>query len=288
MDGVYDRSAEDLGNSVGLEHLNLTVPDQQTATLFYITGLGLTRDPYLVTGLENMWVNVGRNQFHLPIGKPQSVRGYTGLVLPDLDGLTARLDGVRERLSSTQFAYTRSGDTVDVTDPWGGRIRCHAPDRSRFGAVVLGMPYIAFDVPQGAAEGIASFYRQIVGAPAKAEKGSARVTVGMDQHLIFNETSEPLREYDGHHIQLYLVNFSGPHRQLVERGLVCEESNQHQYRFKDIVDPDSGKVLYTLEHEMRSITHPLYARPLINRDPAQTNRDYAPGYDARAWAMRTA
>ena len=26
--------------------------------------------------------------------------------------------------------------------------------------------------------------------------------------------------------------------------------------------------------------HPMYARPLVNRDPAQTNRNYAPGYDA--------
>ena len=136
------------------------------------------------------------------------------------------------------------------------------------------------------ADGIARFYRQIIGTPAKVEKGSARVTVGMGQHLVFNETSEPLREYDGHHLQLYIVNFSGPHRQLVERRLVTEESNQHQYRFKYIVDPDSGKVLYTLEHEIRSITHPLYARPLVNRDPAQTNRDYTPGYDSREWAMR--
>jgi hypothetical protein len=248
--------------------------------------MGFTRDPYLVTGLENMWVNIGRNQFHLPIGKPQSIRGYAGLVLPDLDALEKRLEAVRERLAQTKFAFTRDGDTVDVTDPWGGRIRCHAPDRSRFGAVALGMPYIAFDVPKGAADGIGRFYSQIIGAPAKVENGSARVMVGMGQHLVFNEKSTPLPEYDGHHLQLYIVDFSGPHRKLVERGLVTEESNQYQYRFKDIVDPDSGKVLYTLEHEIRSITHPLYARPLVNRDPAQTNRDYMPGYDSRQWALR--
>ncbi|HEX2830145.1 MAG TPA: hypothetical protein VHP37_27615 [Burkholderiales bacterium] len=287
MDGVFDRSAEDLGNSVGLEHLNLTVPDQQTATLFYITGLGLTRDPYLVTGLENMWVNVGRNQFHLPIGKPQAIRGHTGLIMPELDSLQQRLEAVRERLKSTKFDFRKADGYVDVTDPWGGKIRVYAPDRAKFGPVGLGMAYLAFDVPEGAAEGIARFYRQIIGAPAKVEKGSAKVTVGMNQHLVFNETRE-LPEYDGHHIQLYLVNFSGPHRQLVERGLVTEESNQYQYRFKDIVDPDGGKVLYTLEHEIRSVTHPLYARPLVNRDPVQTNRDYTPGYDARQWALRTA
>src|ERR671938_75284 len=101
MDTSFDRSEEDLGNSVGLEHLNLTIPDQQVATLFYITGLGLTRDPYLVTGLENMWVNVGRSQFHLPIKDAQVMRGHIGLVLPDLGALQRRLEMVKERLSNT-------------------------------------------------------------------------------------------------------------------------------------------------------------------------------------------
>jgi hypothetical protein len=31
--------------------------------------------------------------------------------------------------------------------------------------------------------------------------------------------------------------------------------------------------------------HPLYARPLVNRDPAQTNRDYAQGRDAWTWSV---
>ena len=62
----FDRTAEDLGNIVELGHVNVTVPDQSKATAFYLMGLGLTRDPYLMAGLENMWVNVGRGQFHLP------------------------------------------------------------------------------------------------------------------------------------------------------------------------------------------------------------------------------
>ena len=44
----FDRRAEDLGNIVGLEHVNLQIPDQGLATLFYVGGLGLTRDPYLM------------------------------------------------------------------------------------------------------------------------------------------------------------------------------------------------------------------------------------------------
>ena len=36
---------------------------------------------------------------------------------------------------------------------------------------------------------------------------------------------------------------------------------------------------------MRSATHPMYLRPLINRNPAETNRTYAAGHEQWAWAM---
>ena len=68
---TYDRTTQDVGNIVALEHVNVKVPDQQIATLFYVVGLGLTRDPYLMTGLENMWINMGQQQFHLPTGDAQ-------------------------------------------------------------------------------------------------------------------------------------------------------------------------------------------------------------------------
>ena len=48
MPQQFDRSAEDLGNAIHFEHVNIQVPDQRLATLFYVAGLGLTRDPYLM------------------------------------------------------------------------------------------------------------------------------------------------------------------------------------------------------------------------------------------------
>ena len=36
---------EDVGNIVSLEHINVQVPDQQAAILFYVVGMGFTRDP---------------------------------------------------------------------------------------------------------------------------------------------------------------------------------------------------------------------------------------------------
>ena len=70
---------------------------------------------------------------------------------------------------------------------------------------------------------------------------------------------------------------------MLERGLVSEESNPYQYRFVDIVDPDDGKVLFELEHEVRCVTHPMYRRPLMNRNPAQRQATYVSGLDARSF-----
>ena len=186
----YDRTRQDLGNIVLLEHVNVTIPDQRLATIFYVSGLGLTRDPYLIVELN---------------------------------------------------------------------------------------------VPRGTAPGIVRFYERFMGAHARLEAGTSQAAVvatGAAQHLRFRETDHPQPAYDGHHVQVYVADFSGPHRRLAERGLSTEESSEHQYRFRDIVDPASGGCLFTLEHEVRSFTHPLYARPLVNRNPAQSNREYTRGHDA--------
>jgi len=109
--------------------------------------------------------------------------------------------------------------------------------------------------------------------------------MGNDQYLQFRETDAPQVPFDGHHVQMYIANFSGPYQKLKERGLISVEDNQYQYRFQDIVDLDSGKLLWSVEHEVRSVTHPMYLRPLVNRNPATTNQNYANGYDAALWAM---
>ena len=286
---TYDRAAEDLGNIVELGHVNVEVADQGIATTFYVTGLGLTRDPYLMTGTNNMWVNVGKSQFHLPTGKPQVLRGVTGLVVADVPALRERLTRVAPQLAGTAFA-TRDLDanTIEATSPWGNRLRLHAPDTARFGPVVLGMAYVEFDVRPGTAAGIAEFYRSIIEAPARVVDEpagrAAVVTVGHYQSFVFREN--PKEEvYDGNHVQVYLCNFSGPYRKLLERGLISQESNQHQYRFVDIVDLKTGDVLYKIDHEVRSMTHPMFARPLVNRDPSNNNQAFHPGQESLAWAM---
>src|SRR3979411_638075 len=171
----FDRATEDLGNSIHFEHVNVFVPDQRLATLFYVTGLGLTRDPYLMVSDSNMWVNVGRSQFHLPSGHAQVLRGHTALVISAPRALLDRLASVARKLDGTAFAFREHNDYVEATCPWGNRVRCHEPDAARFGRITLGIPYVEFDVPVGTAKGISTFYPAMIGAPAEVTNGDGTV-----------------------------------------------------------------------------------------------------------------
>jgi catechol 2,3-dioxygenase-like lactoylglutathione lyase family enzyme len=284
---AYDRTVEDVGNIVEFGHVNVRVPDQALATLFYVSGLGLTRDPYLMTGTDNMWINVGCAQFHLPTGDPQVLRGVVGIVVPDLGALLQRLKRVAPKLAGTRFAYAERDGAVEATCPWGNRIRLHAPD-PRFGPIVLGMPYVELDAPPGSGAAIARFYREILDSPASEEAGGVRVGAGIYTTLRYRESPTPMPPFDGHHIQITLADFSGPHRRLRERGLVSEESDQHQYRFEALVDLSTGAEVMRVEHEVRSMRHPLFARPLVNRDATITNRFYSSGHDALTWSAAPA
>jgi hypothetical protein len=280
---VLDRTGEDIGNIIHFEHVNLKQPDQHLATLFYVSGLGLTRDPYMMVGLDNMWINVGRNQIHLPTGNPQQLRGTIGLVIRDLNALRERLQEVAPLLAGTQFAFREMSNCIEATCPWGNRYRCHTPS-PEFGRMQLGIPYVEFTAPEGTAARIARFYREIFNAPVETstDNGSliASVGAGRDHYLRFRETSARIAPYDGHHVQIYIANFSGPYGRLLERHLITLDTDQHEWRFRDIVDLDTNEALFTIEHEVRSLKHPLYARPLVNRNPAQNNRNYISSIDA--------
>src|SRR5437667_6612582 len=147
--------------------------------------------------------------------------------------------------------------------------------------MALGIPYVEFLVAPGRAAGIVRFYDRVLGAPGTTESGKdgaiGRVKIGRNQSLVFRETEEPLKPYDGHHIAIYVANFSRPYSFLKQRGLITEGVRNHQFRFKDIVDLDSGKPVFSLEHEVRSLHHPMFQRFFVNRDPRQSQRSYKRG-----------
>ncbi len=287
---AFDRASEDLGNIVNLGHVNFRVPDQGLATAFYMTGLGLTRDPFMMTGTNNMWVNAGDSQFHLPTGPATVAEGIvTGLVVPDLEALAGRLELVRKDLSGTRFDCRRGEGVIAVTCPWGNRFLCHGPDAERLGPYLSWIVYVRFEIARGAAEPIARFYREAMGAVvhvAASEAGvEARVSCGHHQTLIFAECDAPAPPCLDHHVQIYLADFSGPYKRLQDLGLRVDETSQWQYRFISIPDMASGAEVFPLDHEVRSMTHPMFGRRLINRNPAQTIFNYRAGQDELNWRM---
>ena len=189
----------------------------------------------------------------------------------------------RKLLAGTKFAYSVEDKYVAVTTPWGNRLRLYAAGPP-FGDMTLGITHVEFPVEPGRAAGIARFYEKVMGAPAAvtpdADGVAAHVRIGQRQELVFRETMAPIPAYDGYHIAIYIANFSGPHEWLDTHGLVSEESMDYQYRFEKIVDPDTRECLCVIEHEVRSYTHPMFLRPLVNRNPAQRQATYQRGRDA--------
>jgi hypothetical protein len=285
----YDRATQDIGNIVHLEHYNCVIDDQRLAVLFYVVGLGATRDPYIFPGFENIWLNFGRTQVHMPSRavppRAERLRGTAGFVVPSLDELKKRLDHAGKEMKrvvperKTHFDWKEKNGIIEAVDPWGTRVRCHAP-APEFGNTGLGLVYVDFDVPPGTVEGIARFYNEVMKAPAQTGKGRATVRVGRSQRLMYTETKAPLPEYDGHHIQVYIADFSSPYRWLKERELITMETDAAEWRFQWIVDPKSLKPLFQIEHEVRSMKHRLFARPLVNRNHGITNMTYVAGHDA--------
>lgn len=288
-DTRYDRSTQDVGNLLGLEHVNLVMPDRDIADRFYVSALGFTRDPYADLGLfGTTWFNLGGQQLHIGLGgAPQVFRGVIGLVVPDPDLVAERLErliGRFEPVAASQAACVAEGDGYLVTGPWGNRFRIHGPDH--LAVTSQGLPYVEVTTGPGTAAGIAAFYDQVFGAATHVDDHNgmprAVVDVGRSQHLYFVETEQPIADYDGHHIAVYLHNFSRPYDWLLERELITMEANDHEYRFVEIVDPESGQVCAELEHEVRSMYHPMFGRGLVNRHPEQgVGLRHQPGHDVQ-------
>jgi catechol 2,3-dioxygenase-like lactoylglutathione lyase family enzyme len=263
---TFDRKTQDVGNIVLFEHLNLKVPDFDTAIRFYVEGLCLTRDPYYMVGPVNMWINNGYQQLHFQKGEAQHFRGEVVLVVPELQHVADSLKQIEPYLSGSRFSWTEESHCIVATCPWGNRYRIRESwegfDKLR------GIPHLQADVPRNTGPSITRFYRSILNArvAVAAENDSeVMVTVGPGQTICFKETDMDVPEFDGHHICIYLANLSPSYDRLFERDLVTSEDNVFQYRFQEIFDPDTAQRVYQIEHEVRSLHHPMFMRPLVNR-----------------------
>ncbi|GAX17362.1 hypothetical protein FisN_41Hh001 [Fistulifera solaris] len=146
-----------------------------------------------------------------------------------------------------------------------------------------GIDYVEFLCPVGTAERIALFYESVFDATTSVVESRdnpvAVVALGnidehgrADQSLLFRETSEPLPPYDGHHVAMYVgesvADFERALTNAITAGIVWVNprfSDQahdlagarkwKQFRFKNIIDMETGETIFELEHEMRSIDH---------------------------------
>lgn len=262
----FERRGKDAGNLVFLEHINLRVPDQVLVTEFYVSALGMTRDPYYMVGTDNFWANQGEQQMHLQEGPAQHFRGEIVMVVGELEQVKKWLANPGRHLAETQFAWESHGDQIVATCPWGNRYRLVEKwpgfERPR------GIPAAFIEVPLGTAEAIAKFYQEVMGALVSQSHHSpveTRVQVGPGQHLVYRETRSNIIPYDGHHICIYAANPGRIYDWLDARGLITLEDNAYQFRFQAIVNPANDETIYEIEHELRSLSHPFYKRELVNR-----------------------
>ncbi|KAJ1457877.1 hypothetical protein M885DRAFT_514377 [Pelagophyceae sp. CCMP2097] len=238
-----------------------------------------------------LWANCGFQQIHVPVGDAlgavgtaQTLPGRVSLVYSPagfealrarlrFDGNAAVLQGVHGNVFEVRAAR---GDAY--VGPGRDLQRASTPPALGTPSECLGIDAVRFDVRTGAAAGICRFYRTVVGA-ASARDGTAGgaancvIRVGSQQQLVFTEVGFALAAYDGHHIAVYTMAFDDMYHRVQKRGLVFnnprfpqftydslhDARRWQEFRFKDIVDPDTGELLHQLEHEVRSLEHPAFA-----------------------------
>ena len=128
-------------------------------------------------------------------------------------------------MAATHSAMSRSArrpsrsEWVAVRCLWGNLLHCYSPAPERFAGVGLGLVQFDCSVPLGSPDGSARFYREVFATQAVSERNGqaasvTRAKVSVGQALVFTESRAELPAYDGHHLQIYLADFSGPHRRL--------------------------------------------------------------------------
>mmetsp|Transcript_5345 Transcript_5345/g.10196 ORF Transcript_5345/g.10196 Transcript_5345/m.10196 type:complete len:486 (-) Transcript_5345:1184-2641(-) len=149
-----------------------------------------------------------------------------------------------------------------------------------------GISYVEFLVPRNTADKISEFYNCVFDATttvyhdastgndvAIAAFGSIDAKTGKSsQSLLFRETDQEIPPYDGHHIALYVGNNQADFEQAFKNAEEAQvvwvnprfsdkatnlntAKKWKQFRFKNIIDLETGKMIFELEHEVRSIEH---------------------------------
>ena len=265
----------EVGGIIHLEHFNFEVMDHDSATKFFINGLGFTRDPYRRTDETNMGVNIGMQQFHLPRRgkKTPPFIGELGLIVPEIPIIKARLDRLEKlgKFEKSGYAILElTEDIMRVRSPHGVHLTLHRAGTLPF-LRPLGLCYVDIPVMPGAAERIADFYRRVMEAPAEIAaldgETSAVVTFGAHQYVRYRE--RVLDDYNLHdfHVAYFVSNFNKIRDRVVKQGSLMGAGAGQVFFFDELFDPDSGERIIRFPQEVRSLYHPDFMRPLVNRWP---------------------
>jgi hypothetical protein len=146
-----------------------------------------------------------------------------------------------------------------------------------------GIDYVEIKCPLNTAKQIALFYDSVLDATTSVIShghdqicmvaiGNVHENGQSSQSLLFRETTEPLPPYDGHHLAIYVGSCKEDFEQAFQNANIAGvvwvnprfkddvttlQGARHwkQFRFKDIVNMETGDVIMELEHEVRSIEH---------------------------------
>ena len=260
----------EIGAVTHFEHVNYRVPDHGPAMLFFCEGLGFTRDPMRMVGTRNMWINAGRQQFHMPRGEAIPFPGEVGVSVKDIKRVHRNMKRIACELKGTEFSIKEVGKTLTCTSPWGHVLRVHQAGQLS-GRMPQAISYVNFWVPVGTAKTIADFYEKMVYAPTEVAKrgkhAMAVVTVGANQHFHFIERPDYESVDHPNHVAIYVTRYQEMYQQFKAKKMLMRPDVEEQFRFEKIFNPRSGKIVFSFEHEVRSLYHPDYLKPLTNRVP---------------------
>jgi len=177
--------------------------------------------------------------------------------------------------------------TKDQTEEWGDVATEYGRDDAA-DTDCKGIDFVEFMCPVGTAEKIAIFYESVLDATASVvaveEDGdSTKVAIvafgnidragRADQSLLFRETpDDEIPPYDGHHVAMYVGETSADFEKAFkncqlakvvwvnprfsDKASTLEGARKwKQFRFKNVVDMNTGEPVFELEHEMRSVEH---------------------------------
>eukprot|EP01004_Peranema_trichophorum_P006879 NODE_5679_length_983_cov_43.674419_g5100_i0.p1 GENE.NODE_5679_length_983_cov_43.674419_g5100_i0~~NODE_5679_length_983_cov_43.674419_g5100_i0.p1 ORF type:complete len:281 (+),score=36.28 NODE_5679_length_983_cov_43.674419_g5100_i0:105-845(+) len=154
----------------------------------------------------------------------------------------------------------------------------------------FGMPFLELICESCTLPHIESFYRDILEAKVSrssltcnnGQVNAVIVCVGPGQCFIFRQVTsgEKLIPYDGYHVCIYVADFTNTLLRAKKAGLLYanemnadkaqdldEAMKWKQFRTLDLRGFTYFEKCMKIEHEIRSMTHTSFMRPLINRTP---------------------